>query len=152
MVLQRRDKRRYILVYVNDQIIPNSLELMNVLGDSFKDIKSQIIFEEKNPSSQGEYKNNNITLPKNNIEYNYFSIFSKILKKRFSELFGSIEFEKASIVTIFKQNFSFRNCLIIRCNLQSVDKVLFTISCCNPPLTTIKISGTLKKLSKSIVI
>jgi RNase P/RNase MRP subunit POP5 len=151
MVLQRRDKRRYILVYINDQIIPNSLDSMNVLDDSFKDIMSQIIFEGKNSSSR-EYKNNNTTLPKNNIEYNDFSIFSKMLKKRFSELFGSIECEKANIVIIFKQNFSFRNCLIIRCNLQSVDKVLFTISCCNPPLTTIKISGTLKKLSKSIVI
>jgi RNase P/RNase MRP subunit POP5 len=151
MVLQRRDKRRYILGYINDQIIPNSLDSMNVLDDSFKDIKSRIIFEGKNSSSR-EYKNNNTTLPKNNIEYNDFSIFSKMLKKRFSELFGSIECEKANIVIIFKQNFSFRNCLIIRCNLQSVDKVLFTISCCNPPLTTIKISGTLKKLSKSIVI
>ncbi|MGE5634894.1 MAG: Rpp14/Pop5 family protein [Deltaproteobacteria bacterium] len=159
-MLQRRDKRRYILVYVNDQICIGSSQLINDSADTFYyNTNSQIFSNNKDnllSNSQERYKNNNIRIPKKNRKHNYHNYdtthSSKIIKKRFSELFGSIEFEKASINIIYKQNFSLRNCFIIRCNAKSVDKVLFALSCCYPPLTTIKISGTLKKLISSIEI
>ena len=124
-MLRRKDKRRYILVYVNDQIFTDSSQLMNDSTDTF-------------------YYTTNSKICNNNIPY-----FIKIIKKRFFELFGSIEFEKASINIIYEQHFFLRNCFILRCNIKSLDKVLFALSCCYPPLTTIKISGTLKKLISS---
>ena len=157
-MLQRRDKRRYILVYVSSQILTDSSQLMNNSVDTFYYNSNSQIFPNnmKNyllSNSREKYKNNNIMIPKKNKKYYYGNnnvhCSIKILKKRFTELFGSIEFEKASINIIYKQNFSLRNCFIIRCNIHSVDKVLFALSCCYPPLTTIKISGTLKKLISS---
>ena len=158
IVLRRRDKRRYILVYVNDQIFINPSESINdSAGTIYDTTNSQIIsIENILSNSQEKYKKNNNTLYKKNKEYNINknnnSHFSTLIKKRFSDLFGSIEFEKASINLIYKQHFSLKNCFIIRCNLKSIDKVLFALSCCHPPLTTVKISGTLKKLTSSIEI
>ena len=155
-MLRRKDKRRYILVYINNEILDTS-QLMNKPADTFCYITNSPIDNNKDnllSNSQEKYKNNNIMIPKKNKKYNYsnnnISYFIKIIKKRFYELFGSIEFEKASINIIYQQNLSFRNCFILRCNIKSVDKVLFALSCCYPPLTTIKISGTLKKLISSI--
>ncbi len=157
-MLRRRDKRRYLLVYVDEQIFIDPSQLMDDLSNPVYDtINSQIKPRENMSSiSQEKYKNNNNTLHKKNKKYNNNNNnnphSSKLIKKRFSELFGSIEFEKASINLIYKQNFSLKNSFIIKCNLKSIDKVLFALSCCNPPLTTIKISGTLKKLISSIEI
>lgn|GEM_PF-1152150 len=162
-MLRRRDKRRYLLIYVNDQIFLGSPQLMDGSADTVYDTTNSQIISRKNilHNSQEKYENNNITLHKKNKNYNnnnnnnsnYKNHYSsKLIKKRFSEIFGSIEFEKASINLVYIQNFSLRNGFIIRCNLKSVDKVLFVLSCCNPPLTTIKISGTLKKLISSIEI
>ena len=138
-------------------------QLMDGSADIVYDTTNSQIISRKNilQNSQEKYENNNITLHKKNKNYNnnnnnnsnYKNHYSsKLIKKRFSEIFGSIEFEKASINLVYIQNFSLRNGFIIRCNLKSVDKVLFVLSCCNPPLTTIKISGTLKKLISSIEI
>ena len=157
-MLRRRDKRRYLLVYVDEQIFINPSQLMDGLSNPVYDtINSEIKpIENKSINSQEKYKNNNNILHKKNKKYNNNNNnnphSSKLIKKRFSELFGSIEFEKASINLIYKQNFSLKNSFIIKCNLKSMDKVLFALSCCNPPLTTIKISGTLKKLISSIEI
>ena len=161
-MLRRRDKRRYLLVYVDEQICKCPSQLMDGSADIVYDpINSQIISRENMSSnSQEEYKNNNNnTLHKKNKKYNnrnnninINSHYSRLIKKRFSELFGSIEFEKASISLIDKKNLSLKNCFIIKCNLKCIDKVLFALSCCNPPLTTIKISGTLKKLTSFIEI
>ena len=158
-MLRRRDKRRYLLVYVDEQIFINPSHLMDGLSNPVYDTKNSEIkpIENKSINSQEKYKNNNNILHKKNKTYNNNNNnnnphSSKLIKKRFSELFGSIEFEKASINLIYKQNFSLKNSFIIKCNLKSIDKVLFALSCCNPPLTTIKISGTLKKLISSIEI
>jgi RNase P/RNase MRP subunit POP5 len=78
--------------------------------------------------------------------------FIKILRKRFCELFGSIELEKASIHIISKNDFHLPNYIILKCNLESIESVLFAISLAYPPSTTIKISGTIKKLTSSITI
>lgn len=155
-MLRRRDKRRYLLVYVDEQIFINPSQLMDGLSNPVYDTTNSKIkpIENMSSNSQEKYKNNNNTLHKKNKKYNNNNNphSSKLIKKRFSELFGSIEFEKASINLIYKQNFSLKNSFIIKCNLKSIDKVLFALSCCNPPLTTIKISGTLKKLISSIEI
>jgi hypothetical protein len=159
-MLRRRDKRRYLLVYVDEQIFKCPSQLRDGSADIVYDpINSQIISRENMSSnSQEEYKNNNTFHKKNkkynneNTNININSYYSRLIKKRFSELFGSIEFEKASISLIYKKNFSLKNSFIIKCNLKCIDKVLFALSCCNPPLTTIKISGTLKKLISSIEI
>ena len=156
-MLRRRDKRRYLLVYVDEQIFIDPSQLMDGLSNPvYNTINSEIKpIENMSSNSQEKYKNHNNTLHKKNKKYNNHNNnphSSKLIKKRFSELFGSIEFEKASINLIYNQNFLLNNSFIIKCNLKSIDKVLFALSCCNPPLTTIKISGTLKKLISSIEI
>jgi RNase P/RNase MRP subunit POP5 len=110
MVLRRKDKHRYLLLYVNYEIYVHS----------------------KHP--------NNKAIPKS----------IAILRKRFYELFGSIELEKASINIILKNNLCLPNFYIIKCNLESMEKVLCAISLSYPPLTTIKISGTIKKLTSQL--
>jgi RNase P/RNase MRP subunit POP5 len=154
-VLRRRDKRRYLLVYADEQMFIGPSQIMDGSSNPIYDtINSQIkIRENMSSNSQQKYKKNNNNLQKKIKKYNNNNPHSsKLIKKRFSELFGSIEFEKANITLIYKQNFSLKNSFIIKCNLKSIDKVLFALSCCNPPLTTIKISGTLKKLISSIEI
>lgn len=116
MVLRRKDKHRYLLLYVNDEI---SKEIVTHFQDTDnKDIRKSIT----------------------------------ILRKRFSELFGTIELEKASINIIFENNLCPPNFLIIKCKLYSIDNILCAIALSYPPLTTIKISGTIKKLTSSIAI
>ena len=111
-MLRRKDKRRYILLYVNDEMIESSNHTDN------RDLYNLI----------------------------------KPIKKRFYELFGSIELEKANIHIISKNKFDVPHYIILKCNLESIEKVLSAISLTFPPLTTIKISGTLKKLTSSIAI
>ena len=110
MVLRRKDKHRYLLIYVNDEISVHSKEPNN------KDTPKTIT----------------------------------ILRQRFSDLFGSIELEKASINIIIKNNLCLPNCIIIKCNLESMENVLCAISLSYPPLTTVKISGTIKKLTSQL--
>ena len=116
MVLRRKDKHRYLLLYVND-------EIFNEIVTHFQDTDNKDIRK-------------SIT----------------ILRKRFSELFGTIELEKASINIVFKNNMCPPNFLIIKCKLASMDNILCAIALSYPPLTTIKISGTIKKLISSIAI
>ena len=149
MVLQRRDKRRYLLVYANIQNFsdnfhpPSNLEDIALNPNNSRDRNSKNRFDNKLDKN----KNTNILIPYKKTNVNLYNLqFSTIIKHRFQEIFGSVEFEKANINLIHKQNFLYKNCFILRCNLKSIDKILFTISCCNPPLTTIKTSGTIRKL------
>lgn len=112
MVLRRKDKRRYLLLYVNDEITTHS--------------------QDTNNRDKHQY----ITM----------------LRKRFSELFGTIELEKASIKVIFENYLSSPPFLILKCNLESIDNMLCAIAFTSPPLTTIRISGTIKKLTSAIAI
>ena len=116
MVLRRKDKHRYLLLYVNDEIF-NEI-VTHFQNTDNKDIRKSIT----------------------------------ILRKRFSELFGTIELEKASINIVFVNNMGPPNFLIIKCKLASMDNILCAIALSYPPLTTIKISGTIKKLTSSIAI
>jgi RNase P/RNase MRP subunit POP5 len=115
MVLRRKDKHRYLLLYVNDEIFN---EIVTHFETGNKDLRKSIT----------------------------------ILRKRFSELFGTIELEKASINMVFENNMAPPNFLIIKCKLASMDNILCAIALSYPPLTTIKISGTIKKLTSSIAI
>ena len=87
MVLRRKDKHRYLLLYVNDEIF-NEIVTHFETGD--KDLRKSIT----------------------------------ILRKRFSELFGTIELEKASINIVFENNMGPPNFLIIKCKLASMDNIL----------------------------
>jgi RNase P/RNase MRP subunit POP5 len=116
MVLRRKDKHRYLLLYVNDEIFNEIVTHFQDTGN--KDLRKSIT----------------------------------IIRKRFSELFGTIELEKASINIVFKNNMCTPNFLIIKCKLASMDNILCAIALSYPPLTTIKISGTIKKLTSSIAI
>lgn len=110
MVLRRKTKHRYLLLFANYEQYVDSKDLNN------KDITKSIA----------------------------------ILRKRFYELFGSIELEKANIDIIIKNNLCLPNSFIVKCNLDSMDKVLCAISLSYPPLTTIKISGTIKNLTSRL--
>jgi RNase P/RNase MRP subunit POP5 len=110
MVLRRKNKHRYLLLFANYEKYVDSKDLNN------KDITKSIA----------------------------------ILRKRFYELFGSIELEKANINIIIKNNLCLPNLFIVKCNLDSMDKVLCAISLSYPPLTTIKISGTIKNLTSRL--
>ena len=110
MVLRRKDKHRYLLLFVNDEISLN--------------------FQDTNNKDKPQ----SIT----------------ILRRRFSELFGTIEFEKAGIKFILENNLGSRHFLIIKCKLECIDNMLCAIALSHPPLTTIKISGTIKKLTSSM--
>jgi len=69
---------------------------------------------------------------------------AKAIKKRFSELFGTIATEKAAIRLIEKR----QNESIIRCTLEQLENVLLTITLVDPPAVAVAMSGTLRKLRK----
>ena len=69
------------------------------------------------------------------------------ITKRNSELFGHISTELSSIRLIRSEQ---KNIIIISCLLQHIDNILPTIALIDPPLVTIVISGTLKKLRRHI--
>jgi RNase P/RNase MRP subunit POP5 len=75
-----------------------------------------------------------------------FSILNSITKRN-SELFGHISTELSSVRLIRSEQ---KNIIIISCLLQHIDNILSTIALIDPPLITIAISGTLKKLRRHI--
>jgi RNase P/RNase MRP subunit POP5 len=70
-----------------------------------------------------------------------------LVKKRNSELFGYIATEKSSIKLIRSERM---NTIIISCKLASLDNILSTIALIDPPLVTIDMSGTLKRLLRRL--
>jgi RNase P/RNase MRP subunit POP5 len=70
-----------------------------------------------------------------------------LIKKRNSELFGHVATEKSSIRLIQSKG---TNLVIIRCKLEGLDNILSTIALSYPPLTTLDMSGTLKRLRKRL--
>ena len=75
------------------------------------------------------------------------SILNSITTKRNSELFGHISTELSYIRLIRSEQ---KNIIIISCLLQHIDNILSTIALIDPPLITIVISGTLKKLRRHL--
>lgn len=75
-----------------------------------------------------------------------FNILNSITKRN-SELFGHISTELSSVRLIRSHQ---KNMIIISCWLQYVDNILSTIGLIDPPLVTIVISGTLKRLRRHL--
>ncbi len=69
------------------------------------------------------------------------------ITKRCSELFGSIATEKAAIKLIKSES----NTTIIKCQLDQLDNVLVTIALADPPLVTMDMSGSMKRLQRKLV-
>ncbi|MGD1835216.1 MAG: Rpp14/Pop5 family protein [Nitrososphaeraceae archaeon] len=165
MTFKRRNKRRYIILsydekaieryYFNSKKINNYTAYNNSLNNqsstSLFEISKKRIFAFDNSTNN---LNNNISTENNNIinannknfNFYYYTII-KIIKKRYSEIFGFIESERANIhVIVIKKIIIPKNAMVIRCDLDSLDKLLFITSISNPEITTLKISGTIKKL------
>jgi RNase P/RNase MRP subunit POP5 len=85
-----------------------------------------------------------IDLHNNGIEE--FSVLNSITKRN-SELFGHIATESSCVRLIRSQQ---KNLIIISCWLEYVDNILSTIALIDPPLITIVISGTLKRLQRHL--
>jgi RNase P/RNase MRP subunit POP5 len=66
------------------------------------------------------------------------------IKKRFSELFGTIATEKAALRLIEHRENEF----IIKCAIEQLENVLVAIALTDPPVITINMSGTLKQLRR----
>jgi RNase P/RNase MRP subunit POP5 len=64
------------------------------------------------------------------------------IRKRFSELFGSINAEKAAIRLVQQSG----NESIIRCRLEQLDNLLVAITLIDPPVVTVGMSGTIRQL------
>jgi RNase P/RNase MRP subunit POP5 len=75
-----------------------------------------------------------------------FSIVNSITKRN-SELFGHVCTELSSIRLIRSEH---KNIIIISCRIENLDNVLSTIALTDPPLITIVLSGTLKRLRRHL--
>jgi RNase P/RNase MRP subunit POP5 len=66
------------------------------------------------------------------------------IRKRFSELFGTIAAEKAAI-RLMQQG---TNESIIKCRLEQLQNVLVAVSLIDPPAVTIAMSGSIRQLRR----
>jgi RNase P/RNase MRP subunit POP5 len=66
------------------------------------------------------------------------------IRKRFSELYGTIAAENAALRLVEKKENEF----IIRCARDQLDNVLVAIALIDPPAITIDMSGTIKQLRR----
>ncbi len=175
-MLRRREKRRYLTILIKrEELIKLSLFSKNSLnsqelktpstnGSKTVETKSLALTKQlqrqqqsvssiqRNNSSKLKYnKQNNFNLKKEEQQaIDPSKILLKIIKKRFSELFGFIELEKSNIQIIRVKKIKINDIFVVKCNLNAIDKLLFTLSMCKPLITTLKTSGTLRKLSSEI--
>ena len=66
------------------------------------------------------------------------------IRKRFSELYGTIAAENAALRLVEQRDNEF----IIRCAREQLDNVLVAIALIDPPAITIDMSGTIKQLRR----
>ncbi|HEX7033438.1 MAG TPA: Rpp14/Pop5 family protein [Nitrososphaera sp.] len=66
------------------------------------------------------------------------------ISKRFAELFGSIAAERAAIRFVKSEG----NTTVIRCRLNQLDNVLVAIAMADPPVVTLDMSGSIKRLGR----
>jgi hypothetical protein len=67
------------------------------------------------------------------------------LVKRHSELFGHLSVGMASIRLVRPSE---NNVMVIKCNLDQLRMVLTSIALTNPPLVSVALSGSLKRLGR----
>jgi len=175
MMLRRREKRRYLTVLVKREELmklsnssknsSNSQQskTLSTNGSNTVETKSLVLTQQRQQQqSVFSFQRHNSSKSKNNKHNNFYSkegeqqeidpskILLKIIKKRFSELFGFIELEKSNIHTIRVKKIKIDDIFVVKCNLGAIDKLLFTLSMCKPLITTLKTSGTLRKLGSEI--
>jgi RNase P/RNase MRP subunit POP5 len=68
------------------------------------------------------------------------------IKRRHAELFGFIATERAAIRLIRSE----KNMVIVKCRLEQLDNLLVTIALSEPAAVTLGMSGSIKRLRKSI--
>ena len=134
-MLRRRDKRRYLAIAIDkSQLLDTLTELKNQ--------PSTVPFENK--------LNNNrkrISDLKNRTYDPELKFLLKIIRRRYSELFGFIDLEKSGLQIITGKKIKFEGIFILKCHLDSIDNLLFTLATFNKPkITTVKMSGTIRKL------
>jgi len=66
------------------------------------------------------------------------------ISKRCSELFGSVGTEKAAIRLVKSEGVT----TIIKCRLDQLDSVLVAIALADPPVVTMNMSGSMKRLQR----
>ena len=66
------------------------------------------------------------------------------IRKRFSELYGTIAAENAALRLVDQRENEF----IIRCATEQLENVLVAIALIDPPAVTIDMSGTIKRLRR----
>jgi len=69
------------------------------------------------------------------------------LEQRFTELFGSVGIEFAYVRSYSSK---YQGILILGCDLNYIEQVLFTIAVLHHPMTAIAMSGTLRRLRKGL--
>jgi RNase P/RNase MRP subunit POP5 len=69
------------------------------------------------------------------------------VQKRHAELFGSIALDRASLRLIKDKNGS---AIIMRCSLAELGRVLATMAFCHPPIVTLDMSSSMKRLKRRL--
>lgn len=68
------------------------------------------------------------------------------VQKRHAELFGSIALERASLRLVKDEN----GAVIMRCSLAEAERFLATVALCNPPIVTLDMSSSMKRLKRRL--
>ncbi len=68
------------------------------------------------------------------------------VQKRHAELFGSIALERAALRLIKDES----RVVIMRCSLAEAEHVLVAIALCNPPIVTLDMSSSMKRLKRRL--
>ncbi|MEW6605533.1 MAG: hypothetical protein AB1351_12720 [Thermoproteota archaeon] len=66
------------------------------------------------------------------------------ISKRFADLFGSIAAERAAIRLVKSEG----NTTVIKCSLDQLESVLVAIAMTDPPVITLDMSGSIKRLRR----
>lgn len=70
------------------------------------------------------------------------------VQKRHAELFGSIAVERASLRLIREGEHG--TMIIMRCSLAEAEHVLATMALCEPPIVTLDMSSSMKRLKRRL--
>lgn len=138
-MLRRRDKRRYLAITIDKDHLSDTLSDLQYQSAAVSNAKKLKIYEK------------GLSDRKNRIYDPKLKFLLTIIKRRYSELFGFIDLEKSGIQIITGKKIRFESVFLLRCHLDSVDNLLFTLATLNKPkITTLKMSGTIRKLISEI--
>lgn len=138
-MLRRRDKRRYLAITIDKDQLLDTLTALQYQSAAVPNAKKLTDYGKR------------FSTPKNRIYDPKLKFLLKLIKRRYSELFGFIDLEKSGIQIITGKKIRFEGVVILRCHLDSIDHLLFTIATFNKPkITTLKMSGTIRKLISEI--